>query len=120
MDLAMLSGSGRIGSMKADWDDAPLRMRSGQKYRAMRCGSLLALGPHASRGGARLILRAAVTRRAPARAARPANLISTPAAPDSLTERRPASSAHDPYLGAVNRMLGITGNHASEPIAHLE
>lgn len=106
--------------MKADWDDAPLRMRSGQEYRSMKYALLLMVGTIGLGSVATIIMPAAVTSRETARPEQPTNLISTPAPPASVTQQRPGSSANDPYLDQVNRMLGITGNHASEPIAHIE
>src|SRR5690606_7292171 len=101
---------GRCTAQDAVWPEVPFNevrlVADGRHHRFRKCGD------H--------IMPAAVTSRETARPEQPTNLISTPAPPASVTQQRPGSSANDPYLDQVNRMLGITGNHASEPIAHIE
>lgn len=107
--------------MKADWDDAPTRLKAGKKHRPLLFALVLVIGTIGLGNLTIGLLTGTVNSLRLADQANRAIQQNKPSAQIADNPYRPIVEAvEDPYLEQVNRMLGITDDYVSEPSAHIE
>lgn len=107
--------------MKADWDDAPLRVRKRNKNTPFIVALVMVVGIASLTLYATNHLPNVVKNLELADKARQAIHENKPSAQMADNPYRTIVKAvEDPYLEQVNRMLGITDDYVSEPVAEIE
>lgn len=107
--------------MKADWEDAPIRVLSGKKHRPLLFALVLVIGTVGLGNLTIGLLTGTVNSMEQADQAKRAIQQNKPSAQMADNPYRPIVEAvEDPYLDQVNRMLGITDDYVSESTANIE
>lgn len=107
--------------MKADWDDAPIRVQSGKKHRPLLFALVLVIGTVGLGNLTIGLLTGTVNSMEQADQAKRAIQQNKPSAQMADNPYHPIVEAvEDPYLDQVNRMLGITDDYVSESTANIE
>ena len=108
--------------MRADRDDAPVRVQSGKKHRPLLFALVLVIGTIGLGSLASAMLPNIVKSRETLSNTIQSASQSTRSSPsmDDNPYQPIVETAEDHYLDQVNRMLGITDDYISEPAAHIE